>query len=99
MRGCTAKLAIDAKQLVAFIDFHSEYRLLGDPKRRRATVNGVPWNSDTDARTIRRWRHKTDTVTKGAAERMLARFNLTLDEFTYWCSVRNIKPTIRGDIS
>lgn len=98
MIGRTANLAIDGPLLVSYIDFHSEYRLDGHPRRKRKLVNGRAQSSETDARMIRRWR-TGGTVSRPTAEQLLGRYGLAIEDFAYWCEVRSIQPTVRGELA
>lgn len=95
--GRAAKAALDPKLLVEFIDLHTEHRTDGNPRRRRRYLNGVCLDQDTDARVIRRWRTKTEGVTPAAAERLLAKANLTLLALELWAEIhRNRNAYLRG---
>jgi hypothetical protein len=78
--GRAAKVALDAKLLVEFIDLHTTYRTDGNPKRKRRYLNGT-FVSDIDARIIRRWRNTAEGVTPAAAKRVLTKYGLTLYAF------------------
>jgi hypothetical protein len=70
------KAPINPAHLVALLDEHSTYEVLGHPRRRRLLVNGIPV-ADNDARMIRRWRAGTiKGVTVKSANALLARHNL-----------------------
>lgn len=93
--GRAARVALDAKLLVEFIDLHTTYRTDGNPKRKRRYLNGA-FVSDIDARVIRRWRNTAEGVTPAAAERLLAKCGLTLDLFFNHAYLVNRPAYLRG---
>ncbi|MGZ6854890.1 MAG: hypothetical protein ACXVGC_12650 [Mycobacteriaceae bacterium] len=97
-RGRAARVAVDAKVLVAFIDAHSEYRVDGNPRRRRHYINGVCLDQDNSARIIRRWRTKIEGVTPQAADRLLEQVNLSLNDLASWAQDEGRQYLLRGAI-
>lgn len=97
--GPTSRVGLDTAALTDFLEHHSEYKVGGSPVRRRRTINGRSVHPDIDARIIRRWKAAPNgTATRKSATRLLAKYGLTLEDFAYWCEVRDISPTIRGSI-
>jgi hypothetical protein len=94
--GRAAKVALDAKLLVEFIDLHTTYRTDGNPKRKRRYLNGTFVN-EVDARIIRRWRNTAEGVTPAAADRLLSKANLRVTSFVMWTQAKNTRPAyLRG---
>lgn len=91
-KGPTARFAIDADALVAYLDARSERVVDGTPKRSRKLINGLPVGAN-DSRIIRRWRTGIATVTKEAAIRLLDHYQITLEDFIDACPTN---PIIRG---
>lgn len=91
------KLRIPGKTLARFFYSHEEYKVDGVPRKKRRYINNIPVVHDTDGRILRRWEEGA-LVTRKGAERMLAKFNLSLDGYELWCEARRYNPTIRGDI-
>lgn len=79
-RGPAANLALSPAVLVAFIDDASQLVTDGIPRRQRLHINCRPVSAN-DARVIRRWRSGSiNGVTKGAAEKLLATYGMTLTD-------------------
>lgn len=97
-RGRAAKTAINAAVLVKFLDAHSEYRVDGNPRRRRHYINGVCLDQNIDARMIRRWRTRTQGITPASAQRMLARVGLDLQDFARWSFLNDEEYLLRGTV-
>lgn len=97
-RGRAARVAVDAKVLVAFLDAHSEYRIDGNPRRRRHYINDVCLDQDNSARIIRRWRTKITGVTPQAADRLLKQCNLSLQDLATWAFLQGREYLLRGAI-
>lgn len=97
-RGRAARIALDAKVLVDFIDAHTVYRTDGNPTRRRRYVNGVCLHQDNAARIIRRWRSKIEGVTPQAADRLLEQCNLSLNDLASWAQEQGRQHVLRGAI-
>jgi hypothetical protein len=98
-RGRAARVAIDAKVLVAFIDSHTEYRTDGNPRRRRRHINGVCLEQDNGARIIRRWRSQIEGVTPQAADRLLEQCKLSLNDLASWATEQGREYVLRGAIN
>lgn len=97
-RGRAARVAVDSKVLVDFIDHHTTYRTDGNPRRKRRFINGVCLHQDNGARIIRRWRSKIEGVTPQAADRLLEQCNLTLDDLSSWAQSQGREYLLRGAI-
>lgn len=98
-RGRAARVAVDAKVLVDFIDAHTEYRSDGNPVRYRRYINGVCLHQDNSARVIRRWRSKIEGVTPQAADRLLEQCNLSLNDLATWANEQGREHVLRGVIT
>lgn len=96
--GSTARLALSPATLTRFIESKTELRFEGTPRRGRKYINGFPMESSTDSRTFRRWRTSVGTVTKASAARLFINYGLDLEQYAYWCRVRDVPPTVRGEL-
>lgn len=97
-RGRAAKVAIDAVVLVDFLDYHAEYRVDGNPRRKRKYINGVCLDQDGGSRIIRRWRSSIQGVTPQAADRLLEQVGLDLNALVDWSAQNGREYLLRGRI-
>jgi hypothetical protein len=98
VNGPAARRAIHPCNFVAYLDAKSSYIIDGPPRRRRLCINGIPV-TPADARMIRRWRQgniEGITIPCGAA--LLRRYSLTPLQFSAWCAILHLVPTIRGSL-
>lgn len=87
--GCSARVALDPRAVLAYLDAKTDYRFGGHPARLRRTINRTPVGQGHAARTIRRLRSgRFQTMTQPAAQRLLAEFGLTIEGLRRWSEAK-----------
>jgi hypothetical protein len=94
--GCTARVALDPRVVVDFLDNHTTYTTSGAPARRRHFINGYPVGQGNVVRAIRRWRAGDHaTASYRSVERVLAAVGLSIDDLDVWASAMRAEAFIR----
>jgi hypothetical protein len=95
--GPAARRALSPPVVVAFIDANTKYVQLRS--RRRRLVNGREITPD-HARMVRRWRSgEAEGVTFSTAERLLARYGLTLEDLSAWARGSGQRAVLRSAVA